>query len=689
MANLLKLRNIILENKPNYPINYAIPSQFNVNGYETLAKLANGEHLINPYDFLVNLLDDLFLKDYQPKPIKSLSQIKNTKFKKGGDWIKKSVVYSMMVRTSTAWDHDRNGFIDKNNIYHLKENGTFIKTLMLLPFLLEMGVSAIYLLPISKFSTINQKGDLGSPYSVSNFFKLDPNLADPLVGDKLTIDEQFKLLVEACHLLGIRVLIDIIPRTNATDSELIIDHPEWFYWIKTKDLKKYQAPYVDEIKQIIIPPINKYMKTLYSSENVKKHLSMFQFDPKTQDKEKWQLLKEEYKNTKDVNILTLVDKYFGLTTAPAFADPINDTQPPWTDITFFRLYLDHPKTNIKFLKNKNIPPYILFDIIKANLHPGNIPNLELWETLANVIPHYQKQYGIDGARIDMGHALPKELVKLIIKRAKENDPDFCFIAEELDPSNHRKAKALGYNIIVGNGFMMEWDLNNLNMHKFMLNQHKFSLPSFACGETHDTPRLAARDGGHLQTRFLTIMNMFIPNAVPFINSGQEVLEKQPMNTGIGARENELYMLDKDDPFYGKLALFDTFQIHYLNPNSYDIKNHLKQIKPIRKKYLRYITNKKRYLPLIYLEGENLIGFAYEANKEILFILGNPFYTHSQYAKLDLTLIKEKYPLLQEGKLLYATYEDKQRVLDEFDPNGNPYFLLGKGEVKIFTIKRNK
>ncbi len=33
--------------------------------------------------------------------------------------------------------------------------------------------------------------------------------------DEMGVDEQFKAFVEACHLLNIRVIIDIIPRTNA------------------------------------------------------------------------------------------------------------------------------------------------------------------------------------------------------------------------------------------------------------------------------------------------------------------------------------------------------------------------------------------------------------------------------------------------------------------------------------------
>ena len=60
--------------------------------------------------------------------------------------------------------------------------------------------------------------------------------------------------------------------------------------------------------------------------------------------------------------------------------------------------------------------------------------------LSNIIPHYQQQYGIDGARIDMGHALPSELVNRIIANARINDKDFCFIAEELQEENAKVFK---------------------------------------------------------------------------------------------------------------------------------------------------------------------------------------------------------------------------------------------------------
>ncbi|NMA05916.1 MAG: alpha-amylase, partial [Acholeplasmataceae bacterium] len=672
--NILKLREILVKNKPKYPINYAIPNLFNLFGYESI-KLRNGEELVNPYDFLVSLIDNVLLNKYEPLENKSLSQLRNIKSTKG-NWINKSVVYSMHIRTSSSWDHDRNGSLDLNNMYNLKETGTFIKTLMLLPLLKEMGVDTLYLLPISKFSLKNKKGELGSPYSVSNFFKLDPNLGDPMVENDMTLEEQFQVLVEACHTLDIRVMIDIIPRTNATESELIIDNPEWFYWIKTKDLAVYCPPQVTEIYEKTVSPELKYMKTVYNEENVKKHIKLFQFDPKTQNPKKWEKVVSEYKKG-NPNILDLVDKHFGLTIAPAFSDHINDIQPPWTDVTFFRMYLDHPKETIKYLDNPNTPPYILFDTIKSNMYHGKKPNMPLWETLSDVIPYYQKKFGIDGARIDMGHALPKELIDMIINKALEVDDDFSFIAEMLNPNDAKQAKKLGYNMIIGNGFALEYDLKYGGLHEFMLESTKYPLKQFACGETHDTPRLAARDGGQTLSKFLTVMNMFIPNTVPFINSGQEVYETQPMNLGIEPRENELYMLPEHDPYYAKLALFDKFAFHYLNHMNHDIKDNLKKVSPIRKKYLYAISNNKKYRRVEFIEGNHMIGFAYEARNELLFIIGNPMYEYAQHVKINLFNIKDEFPLVEnEAFLLYGMHESGTRNITEFDEFSNPYFLMG-------------
>ncbi len=683
MSLLLKLRKSLLEEKPNYQLNYVIPSLFNGFGHKSICKLKNGEELINPYDFLIDLIDSVFLTNYQPEPVQSLSMKQGVKTK---SWLKKAVFYSMMIRTSSAWDHDRNGTLDEHNLNGLKETGTFIKTLMILPFLKEMGINTLYLLPISKYSLKNKKGELGSPYSVSNFFKLDENLKDPLIKDRLSIEEQFQVLVEACHTLNIRVMIDIIPRTNALDSDLLITNPEWFYWIKTKSLQDYRPPIIKGIKEKTVSPLPNYMKAVYEDEEVLKHINLFEFDPKTQNPLLWEKVLKEYHKSQE-NILQLIDKHFNLTVAPAFSDHINDVQPPWSDITFFRMYLDHPHANIKYLKNKNTPPYILFDTIKANLYPGKVPNNELWQIITNIIPYYQKTFGIDGARIDMGHALPQKLVMKIIEKAKEIDNSFVFIAEELNPDNALKAKKLGYDMIIGNSFSRVYKVYELETHNFMLNTHKLPLLQFALAETHDTPRIASREGGKILSRFLSVMNMFTPNTVPFINSGQEVYELQAMNLGLNPRENELEMLEKDDPYYGKLALFDKYAFHYLNEDNYDIKNHLKKVVSIRNKYSSIITNKNNYIEINFNVGRDPIGFIYQSKKELLFIIGNPFYDFTQTVKVDLSELRIKYNLSYDAFLHYGTYEKTTRIIEDYDENNNPYFLMGPGEVKIFSIKR--
>lgn len=687
MSKILKLREALVNNKPDYPFNYSIPDLFNLFGHQNIVSLKQGEQLINPYDFFIDLIDNVLLDNYVTLPVASLSSIKGKKHKFGGDWIIKSTVYSMMIRTSSAWDHDRNGYLDENQIYHLKETGTFLKTLALLPLLKKMGVDTIYLLPISKFSLKNKKGDLGSPYGVSNFFELDNNLSDPMIEKDLSLDEQFQALVEAIHTLDMRVMIDIIPRTNATESELILDHPEWFYWIKTEDLTKYKPPYVHEILNKTVSPTSQYMEKVYHSSEVLAHINLFQYDPKTIDHVKWAKLVSTFKKH-DGSLLDLITDQFGLTIAPAFSDHINDIQPPWTDVTFFRMYLDHPKENQKYLADTNIPPYILFDTIKSNLYPGELPNKALWDTLANIIPHYQKTYGIDGARIDMGHALPKPLVEQIIKTARAVDPDFAFIAEELNPDNAKTARPMGYNMIIGNGFSVEHKVFDGSLHRFMYDSINLDCPVFACGETHDTPRLAARDGGQNLAKFLTVLNMFMPNGVPFINSGQEVYERQPMNTGIDPRENELFMLDEKDPYYMKLALFDKFAIHYLNPMSHDILDNLAKIKPIRQKYIDAITDKKKYIPIHFTEGYNPIGFAYETKNEILIIVGNANPYEAQHTKIDLSAIRANFNIIaREAQMLYAMHELEPRLFFEFDEHGNPYFFMGPGEIKILTISK--
>lgn len=675
---LTKLATILRQNKPPYPINYTIPAILDYKGLGT--NEINGEVMINPYDFYAFLIEDLFLnkKDENIDYLKSISL--SNQSKKSKNWHKNSAFYSLMARTSTTWDNDRSGKIEENNLYDLSELGSFVKSIALLPYLKSIGVDVLYFLPLSSYSTYRSKGDLGSSYAVVNFTKLDENLKDSLTGNNMTVEDEFKAFVEAAHILGIRIMIDIIPRTNALDSSLILDHPDWFYWIKSKNLDKYQPPFIDTINDSVIPPLPKYMEAVYHHQNTKEHLALFEHNPKQINPKKWSQV--ETLVAGGMNILDAVNQVYKMSVAPAFSDHINDTQPPWYDVTFFRLYLDHPIKAKKYIKATQ-PPYILFDTIKSNLHPGQEPNMELWELLSNIIPYYQEKFGIDGARIDMGHALPQELVKMIISKAKKIDNNFVFIAEELDPSNATKAKKLGYDAIIGNGFFMENRILGGKLHEFIKHTATLPLPAFACGETHDTPRLASKDNGKNLTNLLTITNFFVPNAMPFINSGQEFYEVQPMNLGIDATENDRFHLPKSDPFYGKLALFDKFALHYQNDHT--LISYIKQVLPIRKKYLPKMKSQNFHMFNVFGPYIGLsFGYTFKEKgvQKLLLIVGNTNTSYEEYmeVKIDfLNLNKQIKVLFEHDRLPH------EANVNDFSLTGNPYFLVKPGEVKILLI----
>lgn len=700
-SKLKKLLDVLKgHDHKNETYNYVIPDLWNAWGYqgEEMVRTSWGELIVNPYHFYSQVIESFILPKAEDEVNynQSLSLIKQSYQDKpgylGGDWIKDSVVYSMMVRTSTAWDHDRSGDLENHNLYNLNETGTFVKSLVLLPLLKKMGVDTVYMLPISKFSLKDKKGELGSPYGVSNFFEIDQSLKDNMTGSEMTVEEEFQAFVEACHILDMKVMIDIIPRTNSVESDLILEHPDWFYWVYTDTFHEYYPPYVPGLGSTLTPK-PEYLPYVYASEAVWNHIHKFSYAPNIIDPEKWERVVKEYHETEGASILDLVSREFGLTVAPAFSDHINDVQPPWTDVTFFRMYLDHPVESQKYLGGQELPPYILFDTIKSNLYKGNIINEGLWATLSNIIPHYQQHYGIDGARIDMGHALPSELVNRIIANARTNDPDFCFIAEELQEENAKVSRDNGYNMIIGYGFYQEPRVYEHRTHNFMYESRHLPCPVFAGGETHDTPRLAARDGGRTLSKMLTVMNMFMPNGVPFINSGQEVYETQPMNTGLDCRDYEQYMLPQNDRYFGKLALFDKFALHYLNHMRWELPDILEAISKIRHDHLKTFTNVENFVGLGFDNlGDPAIGFGYieegkrgHYNDNVFIIVAST----NMHSPIDVTVHLEN---LREqskntwctGKLLFSTHE-WQREVHEFDYNRNLHLHLHPGEVKIIKL----
>ncbi|MEW9698945.1 alpha-amylase [Paenibacillus sp. SI8] len=509
-----------------------IPAIWNECGYTHILEEKEGEIRVQPFAFLTEHLRYLL----------ELSQ--------GYGWTERtdfanSVIYSSLVRYTTAWDYDHDGEI---------ESGTFLRMMILLPLLKKMGVTILYLLPVNRYSKLNLKGDIGSPYAVQTLFDLDANLHDPLL-DGLghwSIHDEMSALVEACHMLDIKVVIDFIPRVTARNSEFIREHPEWVYWIKNEALEGFRPPNIPELGFFEECTPDK-LETVYSSKETQAFLEQFSHPPNQVNPDKWEELKRRSDETGE-ELLTLVESHMGITTSPAHSDWINDVQPIWTDITFLRLYQDFAPPVRQFVKPDQAP-YVLFDTIKCNYYPGEEPTEELWNVLEKAVEFNLDTYGIDGFRIDIGHVLPTPLLTNIFSKIQTMKPDAILISEDLFNRNHEKAAATGYNIMLGSGWNIMTQITKENLISYASELPQLKLHVFACAETADTPRITSRGGVKL-ARMISVFNHFLPNAIPFLTTGFEVNEEQPLNCGLGDNTNGAEI---------PRAFFNQLRIHWTNP----------------------------------------------------------------------------------------------------------------------------
>lgn len=122
---------------------------------------------------------------------------------------------------------------------------------------------------------------------------------------------------------------------------------------------------------------------------------------------------------------------------------------------YLRLYFDYFVQFVKYVEEDQLL-YILFDIIRGNIFKGKKLNKEFWEKIVNIIVYYQKNFGIDGVRIDMGYVFLKELEDMIILNVRKVDFQFCFIVEEFLMDVYKKVKEFGYDMIIGDFWVREF-----------------------------------------------------------------------------------------------------------------------------------------------------------------------------------------------------------------------------------------
>ncbi|MEN6294751.1 MAG: alpha-amylase family glycosyl hydrolase [Chloroherpetonaceae bacterium] len=447
--------------------------------------------------------------------------------------VEQSIIYNFLPRLFTAFDHNGDGKIEAfcdNNTF--RETGTFLKTIAMLPNLKKMGVNTIYMLPIFEIGKANRKGNLGSVYAIKNVYKFDDNLNEPII--EIPTEQQFSALVEAAHLLGMKVIMEFIFRTASLDSDLIIEHHDWFYWI-----------YSNNDDNIFSPP--KFSRRIYSKILQKINDNDFSDLPHP-------LKKYIKKFSQPPATVTLNDgEYIGITNdkrtvkvPSAFADwPPNDLQPLWKDVTYFKLY-EHPDYN-----------YMAYNTIRmysTELAREENKIVSLWNYLENIIPFFIKNYNIDGAMVDMGHSFPPDLLSNIINRARESKSNFIFIEENFDLTKESKEK--GFDAVIGPVFLIENDFNKLKQFLNSLENNDVAIPFLATSENHNTPRTYAQLHNKNYSKMIFVLNSLVPGIL-FIHSGFELFEDKPINTGLNFTQADIEKFDDED-----LALFSISSLNW-------------------------------------------------------------------------------------------------------------------------------
>jgi glycosidase len=116
-------------------------------------------------------------------------------------------------------DWAKNAVIYEVNVRQFSSEGTFQGLENDLDRLKDLGVDILWLMPIHPIGEKNRKGELGSYYSVKDYYDVNPEFG--------TMDD-FKSLVNAIHEKGMKIIIDWVPNHTAWDNQLAKDHPDYY-----------------------------------------------------------------------------------------------------------------------------------------------------------------------------------------------------------------------------------------------------------------------------------------------------------------------------------------------------------------------------------------------------------------------------------------------------------------------------
>ncbi|MEO8584346.1 MAG: alpha-amylase family glycosyl hydrolase, partial [Flavitalea sp.] len=105
------------------------------------------------------------------------------------------------------------------NLRQYTVEGTFAAFSKELPRLRNMGVEVLWFMPVTPISVEKKMGELGSYYACSSYVQTNSEFGSV---------EDFKSLVQQCHDLGFKVIIDWVANHTGWDHEWTKTNPEFY-----------------------------------------------------------------------------------------------------------------------------------------------------------------------------------------------------------------------------------------------------------------------------------------------------------------------------------------------------------------------------------------------------------------------------------------------------------------------------
>lgn len=293
------------------------------------------------------------------------------------------VIYQLFVRTfgNTVSDRIPNGSIEQNGCGKFRDIDTTALTAIR-----EIGFNTLWLTGVLEQASGTSypdrpadppdilKGHAGSPYAIRDYFDVCPDYA---IDPKRRLDE-FRELLDRCHAVGLRVIIDFIPnhvaRSYASDVRPKLSFGEG----DKRDLffdKDNHFFYLNPSHPGGGPPL--------------KLPTTGGFAPET-----------DYGRVTGNNAVT-------------WSPSIHD----WYETV--KLNYGHGFT--KGRDTSHLPA------VDASFK--SVP--KTWRTMDEIISYWQEM-GVDGFRADMAHMIPMEFWAWLVKRARDRNPQVYFCAEAYD-----------------------------------------------------------------------------------------------------------------------------------------------------------------------------------------------------------------------------------------------------------------